>query len=83
MPVTVEDVEKIEVQGITIGVVVIPIAASGVQFVLTDQINEIMSVGFVDFEGNFNWPYGEPLRFKEDIEEELLKLFKCGKYWEG
>jgi len=83
MPVTVEDIKEIEVQGTTIRVIIIPIAASGVQFVLTNQINEVMSVGFADFEGKITWKFGEPVKFKKDIEKELLKLFKCGEYWEG
>ena len=61
-------------------VVVIPIAASGIQFVLTDVINQVRSVGFVDFDGKFEWMHGEPVAFKADIKWELSRLFEVGEY---
>ena len=83
MPLTVEDIKEIEVQEIKIRVAIIPIAASGVQFVLLNEINEVRSVGFMDFNGSVDWKFGEPDKYKEDIEEELRKLFECGAYWVG
>ena len=79
------EIHEIEVRGLKIGVINIPVAASGVQFVLTSSdINEIMSVGYLDFEGEITWKFGKPSEeFIPAIEEELRKLFKCGKYWEG
>ena len=76
--------KDVEIAGYKIGVVNIPFAGSGVQFLLTSKINEIMSVGFGDFEGEITWKFGKP---KEEllpqIEEELRKMFELGKYFKG
>jgi len=58
-------------------------AASGVQLVLaTGDTSEIMSVGYLSFEGKVTWKFGKPSdEVVAAIEEELRKLFKCGEYW--
>ena len=85
MEVKIETERKdIEIAGYKIGVVNIPFAGSGVQFLLTNDINEIMSVGIGDFEGQIIWKFGKP---KEEVlpklEEELRKMFELGKYFKG
>jgi len=78
------EIHKIEVRGLKVSVINIPIAASVVQFVLTNNIGEIMSVGFLDFGGEVTWKFGRPSKeFLTAIEEELRKLFECGENWEG
>lgn len=47
--------------GERIGVIVVPVMASEVQFLLVDEINRIRSVGVADFGGRFEWKFGRPL----------------------
>ena len=70
------ELHTIEVRGHKIGVIQVPVAGSAIQFVLaTNDINEIVSVGYLDFDGKVTWNFGKPSdEFVTAIEEELRKL---------
>jgi len=81
VPIRPEDVRNIWVRGERIGVIVVPVMASEVQFLLVDEINEVRSVGAADFEGRFEWRFGRPTNHLGEIEEELRRLLEVGEYY--
>lgn len=60
-----------------IGVLVVPLAASDTQFLLTTEIGEIMSMGYVRLEDDsVQWKFGKPNEEAiGEIERQLVALF--------
>ena len=60
-----------------IGVLVVPLAASSTQFLLTTEIGEIMAVGYVHLEDDsVEWKFGKPNEETiGEIEGQLVALF--------
>lgn len=56
----VNDIGEIPFENKTIHVITIGIAAADIQFLLLNDINEVMSVGYFTNEGEVTWKFGKP-----------------------
>lgn len=68
--------KDIEGATIKVTVIVIPMAASDTQFLLTGDLNEVRSLGWIGTEdGSIIWKYNPPSDLvRAEIEEKIKKL---------
>ena len=65
-----------DIDGETVSAVVVPIAAPAIQVVIGDELGEIMSVAYIDSDGEITWKFNEPKgEFKKAIERKLKETF--------
>ena len=69
--------KEFEFRGYKYSVGVVPIAATDTQFVIFDNVNEIISVGYWLGGDKIVWKYGKPAdEFKDEIESIIVSLLK-------
>lgn len=71
----------ITIDGYEVGVHILPFCTADIQFFLTNRINQLTAVGYIDNTTlEIKWAYGKPEAHLEEIEKKVKQSFKLDDF---